>query len=114
MAACHCQDCQRQSGSAFSMSMLVPRDALRWLSGEPKTWSTKADSGARKDCILCGTCGIRIYNALESMPATFNVKPGTLDDTSWFEPALHTWIDRKQPWVPIPAGAAQFARNPRR
>ncbi len=114
VAACHCRDCQRQSGSAFSLSMLVPREAFHWLSGEPATFSTTADSGASKDCVFCGTCGGRIYNALGSMPATLNVKPGTLDDTSWFEPRLHTWLERKQPWVPIPEGSAQFERNPRR
>jgi hypothetical protein len=41
-------------------------------------FSTKADSGADKDCVFCPTCATRIYNAFSSMPATFNVKPGTL------------------------------------
>jgi hypothetical protein len=33
VAVCHCPDCQVQSGSAFSMSMLVPRERL--FAGSP-------------------------------------------------------------------------------
>ena len=89
VAACHCTQCQRQSGSAFAMSMIVKRDQFHWLSGEPKAYQTKAHSGADKECVFCPKCGIRIYNALSSMPATFNIKPGTLDDTSWLTPVIH-------------------------
>jgi hypothetical protein len=28
VVACHCKECQRQSGSAFGLSMLVKRDSL--------------------------------------------------------------------------------------
>ena len=112
VAACHCTQCQRQSGSAFAMSMVVRRDAFRWLSGEPRTYETRADSGALKECVFCPECGIRIYNALSSMPATFNVKPGTLDDTSGLVPVMHVWLDSKQPWVPVPKESKQFQRKP--
>ncbi len=112
VAACHCTQCQRQSGSAFSMSMIVVREAFRWEQGEPASYESRAESGARKECVFCPDCGVRIYNALESMPRTFNVKPGTLDDTSWLEPAVHVWQASKQPWVPVPEGAPRFDRNP--
>jgi hypothetical protein len=114
VAACHCQDCQRQSGSAFGMSLLIRREDFHWTSGAPKLWVGRADSGVQKDCAFCGTCGTRIYNALTSMPATFNVKPGTLDDTSWFEPKIQVWTDRKQPWVTLPDRVRAFERNPKR
>jgi hypothetical protein len=114
VAACHCKDCQCQSGSAFSMSMLVKRQDFRWMSGEAVSFTTKADSGARKDGVFCPTCGVRIYNALSSMPATWNVKAGTLDDTGGIEPAMHVWLSRKQHWVLLPEGSRQFQKNPGR
>ena len=112
VSVCHCADCQRQSGSAFSMSMVVPKDAFEWLAGEPARFAMKADSGADKDCLFCASCGVRILNRLGSMPDSVNVKPGTLDDTSWLEPKLHVWTRSKQPWVEIPAGATSFDANP--
>lgn len=110
--ACHCTQCQRQSGSAFSMSLVVPRDAFAWTRGEPSVYTTTADSGAEKECIFCRDCGVRICNRLSSMPATANVKPGTLDDASWLEPIMHVWVSSKQPWTPIPADVKQFEKNP--
>lgn len=112
VAVCHCAACQRQSGSAFGMSMIVPKDAFEWLAGEPATFTMKGDSGADKDCLFCGSCGVRILNRLGSRPDTVNVKPGTLDDTTWFEPELHVWTKNKQPWFEIPSGLPCFEGNP--
>jgi len=110
--ACHCSDCQRQSGGAFGLTMVVRRGDFAWTRGAPKKFVTTADSGTVKDCFICGDCGVRILNALSRMPETFNLKPGTLDDTSEVAPVMHTWVSRKQPWVPIPDGVAQFEQNP--
>ena len=110
--ACHCTECQKQSGSAFGMSMIVGQGAFRWLAGEPRTFTTTTDSGATKDCLFCSECGNRILNALSSLPAVLNVKPGTLDETAWLEPSIHVWLDSKQPWAPVPDGVRRFDRNP--
>ena len=112
LVACHCTECQRQSGSAFGMSLVVPRESFELLSGEPRTFTRKADSGGSVDCAFCGECGTRIFHSPSKLPTTLNVKPGTLDDTSWLSPAMHTWVSSKQPWVPIPEGARRFDRNP--
>jgi hypothetical protein len=32
---CHCTECQRQSASAFSLSMIVLREAVAVVAGEP-------------------------------------------------------------------------------
>jgi hypothetical protein len=111
--ACHCRDCQVQSGSAFGMTMVVKREHFEWLSGEPRKFAMKADSGTDKDCLFCGDCGVRILNELSRLPATVNLKPGTLDDTSWLQPRAHVWVASKQPWTPIPESSPQFEQNPR-
>ena len=72
----------------------------------------KANSGTRKEFFFCPDCGIRIYNALGSLPDTVNLKTGTLDDTKWFRPALQVWTDNKQPWVEIPGECKRFPGNP--
>lgn len=113
LAACHCGQCQRQSGSAFGMSLVVPRDAFELLAGELRTIELRADSGTLKIGSFCGDCGARIHNSWPSRPDNYNVKPGTLDDTSTLDPPnLHVWIANKQPWVPLPDGARCFDGNP--
>ncbi len=105
LAVCHCTECQRQSGSAFGMSLAVPISAFRLLSGELKTFTTVCDSGRKKECAFCPSCGTRIYH---QGPAAMSIKAGTLDDTSRLEPAAHYWTKRRQPWVAIPDGARCF------
>ena len=105
LAVCHCTECQRQSGSAFGMSLAVPKESFRLLSGELKTFTTVCDSGRTKECAFCASCGTRIYHQVE---AGMRVKAGTLDDTSGLDPDAHYWTKSKQPWVPIPDGARSF------
>jgi hypothetical protein len=108
---CHCKDCQRQSGSAFAMSMFVPRDSLAITAGTPKIWRRRADSGRFMQCVFCGDCGTRLYNEPESRPDVIVVKPGTLDDTSWLNPVGEIWTRSRQPWVPLPPGSPCFAEQ---
>jgi hypothetical protein len=106
LAVCHCTECQRQSGSAFGMSLAVPRNTFRLLSGELKRSLLLCDSGRTEHCAFCPTCGTRIYHQV--MEPVLSIKAGTLDDTSWLSPAAHYWTRRKQPWVLIPDGARCF------
>jgi hypothetical protein len=94
------------------MSVVVRVDDFQWTAGEPRVHHAKADSGADKECLFCAACGVRILNRLSSMPATVNVKPGTLDDTSQIAPSVHVWLASKQPWVEVPEGMRGFERNP--
>jgi hypothetical protein len=81
LGVCHCTECQKQSGSAFGMSLVVPEDAFRLLSGELKSFSVVCDSGRTKQCAFCPECGTRIHHRV--FEAALSIKPGTLDDTSW-------------------------------
>ena len=107
LAVCHCTECQKQSGSAFGMSLAIPRAGFRLLSGELKTFSVRCDSGRIKECVFCPECGTRIHHRVHD--AVLSLKPGTLDDTSWLSPQAHYWTKSKQPWVAIPDGARCFS-----
>jgi hypothetical protein len=107
LAVCHCTECQRQSGSAFGMSLAVPRESFRLLSGELRMFTAACDSGRTKECAFCPSCGTRIYH--QGTEAAMSIKPGTLDETAWLEPSAHYWTKSRQPWVPIPDGARCFS-----
>jgi hypothetical protein len=100
LSICHCRDCQRQSGSAFGMSLIIPASAFELIEGNLKTFDTRSDSGRLKTCAFCPECGVRIYNATSSRKS---IKAGTLDDVSALQPRGHFWVSRKQPWIPLPA-----------
>jgi hypothetical protein len=110
---CHCKNCQRQAGSAFSTLAGVPRSEFRLLGGTPKLYrDADTDSGNPVERYFCGDCGSPIYSALPSSPDTLYLKTGTLDDTSGFEPQFHVWCDSKQVWVKLDEGVPAIPRNP--
>jgi hypothetical protein len=101
LVACHCKECQRQSGSAFRMSMPVKRDKMT-VTGLTKQFSRMADSGNEVTGVFCPACGVRIYHVLKSAQDVVSIKPGTLDDTHWLRPELLIWMKSAQGWVPVP------------
>jgi hypothetical protein len=103
LAACHCKECQRQSGSAFGMSMPVKKDSLT-VTGLTKQVTRIADSGNEVMGVFCPECGVRIYHVLKSAQDVLSLKPGTLDDTSWLRPGYFIWMKSAQGWVPVPTG----------
>ncbi len=109
---CHCKECQKQSSSAFGMSMPVPREAVKIIQGEPKTWTRKSDSGREVSCFFCGNCGTRLFHNPSRNPKITNIKPGTLDDTSWLEPVGNLWTKQAQKWVDICDRMLNFEAQP--
>ena len=103
LVACHCKECQRQSGSAFGMSMLVAEDNLA-VTGVTKQFTRIADSGNPNTGVFCPECGVRIYNVPRYVRGMLVLKPGTLDDTSWLRPGYFVWMKSAQGWVPVPDG----------
>lgn len=112
LIACHCTDCQRQSGSAFGMTMVVSESDFRLVQGELKTFMTTSDAGRGKLGAFCPRCGTRIYHKPEIRPGSVSIKPGTLDDTSWLKPDMHIWTSSRQPWVVIPEGVETHEKQP--
>ena len=109
---CHCTECQRQSGSAFALSLAVARDALVVDKGAPAIWRREVEGGRMIDCVFCGACGTRLFHNPERNPQASIVKPGTLDDTSWLKPVGHIWTRSAQSWVPIPQDTVNYEGQP--
>ncbi len=99
--ACHCTDCQKQSSSAFGMSLIVDRDKVEFTAGceRIKTWDTFGDDGELKRCDFCPDCGTRIYHAGEYAGEPLSIKAGSLDDTGWLRPVAQIWLRSAQPWL---------------
>ena len=110
LVACHCKECQRQSGSAFGMSMPVKKDGLI-VTGPTKQFVRIADSGGEVTGVFCPECGVRIYHVPKSAEDVVSLKPGTLDDTSWLRPGTFIWMKSAQGWVPVPTGVKTLEKQ---
>ena len=109
---CHCLDCQKQSSSAFGMSLWVAQKDFELISGELKFWSKQLPDGNLKKFAFCADCGTRIYHASEDEPKTISLKAGSLDDTSQLDPVGHIWTKRAQPWLNLNDGRISVNGEP--
>jgi hypothetical protein len=110
--ACHCTECQRWSGSAFSLSMPVKADSFGLTRGTPKPYRRTGASGIESTCWFCGDCGGRAYGQRDIRPDIVIVRAGTLDDTSWLRPIAHVYLRSAQAWERIPNNAECFDSRP--
>lgn len=110
-AVCHCTDCQRQAGTAFSVvAAFAPADVA--ITGQMKTYRGVGTSGGEVLRRFCGECGSPILSEPASSPGMYFMKAGTFDDTSRLDPKVHVWCDSKQAWLSLPEGAMAFAKSP--
>ena len=109
---CHCRECQKQSASAFGISVIIKRSGFRITRGEMKVWSRATDSGGTLGCAFCPACGSRLWHEGIGATDTISVKGGSLDDPSDLRFACHIWTTRKLPGVVIPESARQFPGEP--
>jgi hypothetical protein len=109
---CHCKNCQRQAGSAFSTLAGVPKTDFSFLSGEPKLYKdADTDSGNTVERYFCENCGSPIYSVIPGQPDMLFLKSGTMDDTSAFTPQFHAWCDTRQNWVQLEEGVPQMGKQ---
>src|SRR5215813_8001024 len=57
---CHCLDCQRLTGTAFSLGIVVPETGFRLTGIEPRRLQRTADSGRVNTRLVCPDCGSSI------------------------------------------------------
>jgi hypothetical protein len=109
-AVCHCKHCQKQSGSAFSVVIAVPRASFV-LAGPVETFEDVGDSGHPVLRRYCRDCGSPIVSELAVTPELVWLKAGTLEDTAQVQPTMQVYCASAQPWVAL-AGLESFAGMP--
>jgi hypothetical protein len=109
--ACHCTDCQTQSGSAFALQMPV-FEAMLSVTGELISGERTQPSGAIGTIFACPKCLVRLYSKNSTRTGMATVRAGTLDDSNQVIPKFHLWISSKQPWLTLPDDVVALQEQP--
>ena len=109
---CHCKNCQKQSGSAFSVVAVYQRDDLS-LSGELRTFEDRGSSGQRVFRQFCPSCGSPVLTDTERAreQGLIFVKAGTFDEVQDLKPSAHCWTSSAQAWLQLGDEAPQLERE---
>ncbi|MQQ08345.1 hypothetical protein GFB49_07775 [Epibacterium sp. SM1979] len=111
-AVCHCPDCQKQSGSAFSTNVLVPISSVVFEGDCRKQYVVKGASGEDVTRNFCGNCGSPLTTELPAFNDLAAVKAGTMVDSSWVKPDIQIWCDNTKPWSKIDEDIKSAGANP--
>jgi len=111
VGVCHCKNCQKQAGTAFSIVVAIPNAALS-MRGTLKTFSDRGDSGKAVQRRFCPECGSPILSETERSPGLAILRAGTLDDTSWLKPTMEIFCDSAQSWVTLGGDRQRFPKMP--
>ena len=111
-AVCHCDHCQRQSGGAFSVNIVMHESQLT-VTGEMRTYEER---GENNDDVyvrrrFCPSCGSPVVSELAKTAGVVAVKASLLDDKSGVKPAVQVWCVDKQPWVDLQGMAVSLERE---
>ena len=114
---CHCDFCQKRTGSVFGVSALFGDDQLVEIIGEVKVYNgLKTDglgtaTGGGVDYHFCPTCGSTVYWTNDGMPG-LRIATGNFVDPDFPVPTMDAYTKLRHNWVsPVP-GATQFEAWP--
>ncbi len=100
ISVCHCLDCQRRSGSAFSAQGHWPEAQVR-LHGPAQEHVRVGDEGYWSRRSFCPVCGVTVWYRIERRPGIVSVPVGAFADPTFPEPWFSVWEERRHPWVRI-------------
>jgi hypothetical protein len=96
---CHCTDCRRESGSAFTFYAVWPADQFEHVGEAPEFHGRH----------FCPRCGSRLFSADDREA---EIKLGILSDApSRLVPSYELWIKRREPWLRPIEGAEQYEED---
>jgi hypothetical protein len=98
---CHCLNCQRQTGSAFVINVLIEADRVELLAGDPQPVDVPRDDGSKQTIWRCPSCQIAVFSEYGRQEVRF-VRAGTLDNPASVAPDVHIYTRSKLPWVSLP------------
>ncbi|MBN9499315.1 MAG: GFA family protein [Alphaproteobacteria bacterium] len=98
VSLCHCQACQRRTGSSYGVAAFFDREDVR-AEGPSKSYSRPSDKGFPVDFHFCPNCGSTVYWEPQRMPNLIAVGIGAFADPSFPAPTQAVYTQYRHPWV---------------
>ena len=97
-SVCHCNDCQKFSGSPWRASVRGRMADLR-IEGEPRIYLKTAESGSKRGQAFCPNCGSALYAFTPPDPEIVNLRLGSVDQRAELPPHRQIWCESALPWA---------------
>lgn len=108
---CHCTDCQRASGSAFTSNMIVAVNDIALVSGSASEFCYPHNND-HLHVTCCKDCGTDLFLYFRSRSSTATILTGTFFDQQWFSPVAHIWTRIAVAWLKLDDGLPCYQEQP--
>ncbi|WP_298016798.1 GFA family protein [uncultured Parasphingopyxis sp.] len=112
VSLCHCDDCQRRTGSLFSVCAFFPRTAITVEGRDAKVFRRASASGSDVAFHFCPDCGTTLWWEPDRMPHLIGVAVGGFADPDFPMPAQAVWDEHRHRWLELPEAISVHERNP--
>jgi hypothetical protein len=106
VSMCHCLQCQKRTGSTYSVHAYYAREALT-IAGERSSYTRAGDTGCFITFRFCSTCASTTDCDVEAMPDVVGVPVGLFADPDFPAPTVSIFVPHKHPWVAVPDDVPQ-------
>src|SRR5437016_13083473 len=98
---CHCDDCQRLTGSAFVLNAIIETQAIKLIRGKPVAVPVPRKNGPH-DIHRCHKYQTAVWSDYGHKPNLRFVRVGTLYKPGALKPDVHIFTRWKAKWPKLP------------
>ena len=111
--ACHCRNCQRQTGTWHAVNALIESHEVDLLQGELSYSELPTPSGAGQTVARCSNCGVAVWSNYHAFSKGQTdivrfVRVGTLDNPQRLPPDVHIFDAERNTCAPEPANTPRY------
>ncbi|GAC13180.1 GFA family protein [Aliiglaciecola lipolytica] len=108
---CHCDRCQKKTGSAFASLIFTTPDKIRWVSGENNIKRFDLPKAVRFSNVFCTDCGSQVPY-LSRDGSMLCIPAGFLDGDPKIVPQANIFWEEKFPWYEAGQDAVKYQQYP--
>ena len=96
VSMCHCAQCQRRTGSSYSIHADFTRDAVL-VEGATNMHARAGDTGCMITFHFCPVCASTVHWDVEAMPDMVGIPTGLFADPAFPPPTTSIFVPQKMP-----------------
>ena len=100
VSICHCTECRRRTGSAFSHNARFLPGQVR-LSGADRSFTRTGDEGSRITYHFCPDCGVTVWYGNSDVPDMVAIPVGAFAMIDCPTPVWSVYDDRRPAWLQL-------------
>ena len=96
---CYCSDCTKIGGTDGYAGYIIDAAGLEVIKGVTKFYTLTSDRGNPIHRHFCGTCGTRLWAAVDGYGGVVSIAAASFDNPALFKPTRNILTQSAPPWA---------------